>query len=55
MCVCVCVGGGGGRGSRVSDFFTHNPNLKERKWGGGAGWVEVGARVSQFFFNESKS
>ena len=51
------MGGGGGlgagEGSRVSEFFTRNPN-KIKKIGGaggrGEGIGEMGARVSEFFY-----
>ena len=44
----------GGEGTRVSDFFTKNPNLKNKRFyfslfggGGGGGGSEV-ARLSEF-------
>ena len=32
-----CGGGGGGGGARLSNFFTKNPDLKKKFWGGVGG------------------
>ena len=42
-----------GKLEELNFFFTKNPNLKKKFWSGGDGGR--GARVSDFFFKESKS